>query len=376
MAAKRTGDGLTKLSPGKWSARITYTRPDGRRVDTDRTIKANTKAEALAERDRILRELKGEADAPTLDEALDLHLDGKAFATAAAYRSALRVLDQRTRAKRLPDLSAVDVQRALRASASPAMGHLVLSALQGAYRTARRAHLYAGPDPFAQVASPRKTAPVTTPEERLAALEGEGPRRAYRPEELRAVLEQLRPDLRLLTVVQVLLGCRFGEVSALRVRDVDWATGDVTIRRGQYKRRIDAPKTRRRRTTALGRGGLALVRAHAEQLGILDQPDALLLPGPGGRMWSYEYVRDLIRAAQTAAGVVVAARTHAARHTHVTSARRLKADALLGAMVGQTPAMVEHYTDETQQPRQEYAEGIEALVGAFVGIDEPTTRKD
>lgn len=69
-------DGLTKLGPGRWRARITWRDARGKKHDTDRVIEAPSKAQALVERERLREELAGTGDEWTIGAATDAYLAG------------------------------------------------------------------------------------------------------------------------------------------------------------------------------------------------------------------------------------------------------------------------------------------------------------
>ncbi len=220
----------------------------------------------------------------------------------------------------------------------------------------------------------------------LAELEAPQPRRALLGNELPrffAGLEAQAPELYPLCKLQLLLGCRWAEVTALQWRDVDWDTGVVTIRRSQSRKgEMGPPKGKRARVTALGPEGLAFLRGHRAEMERKQWPgwELWMFPRPPmGKprpcdVWGYETARRRFHDALKAAGIEIQGATHALRHSHVTLARALESDAALQASVGHAdPRQTERYTDDSHRAAaaQSFAGRLEGAVGGVLRTGEP-----
>lgn len=107
------------------------------------------------------------------------------------------------------------------------------------------------------------------------------------PDEFDQLLEHVRPDARDVVTVLVATGLRWGEATALQVRDWDRAARRLTVSRGwKYTgtsdRELSAPKTRRsRRTLAVGEPAASILDAAADGRSAGD----FLFTTPSGTPW-------------------------------------------------------------------------------------------
>lgn len=145
-----------------------------------------------------------------------------------------------------------------------------------------------------------------------------------------AMQEHYRPLLRFL----VATGCRFGEATALQVRDVDTARGTVRIRRAWKKAEhgvyLGAPKSRRSvRTVVVGPTVVADLEAACKG----KDADALVFPSAEGkRIQSQHFNTRQWARAKAAAGITKELTVHDLRHT--------SASFLL--IHGESPIVVQH----------------------------------
>jgi integrase len=383
-------DGIKKVAPGRWLARITWTDPDGKRRDTDRAIKADTKAQAIAERERIREELAGVGDEWTVGEAIDMWLPSMRTGTRLVRETHARRFRERFGKLRLSRVLTADVQRwiaGLEAGDDTANNHR--SSIIALYKFARARGRLRGDDPIARTI--RRITPRTN-EEWLEDLEGPVERRALIGDELprffAALLEQ-EPDLYPLARCQLLLGCRWSEASALQWRDIDWDTGIVTIRRSQSRNgEIGPPKGKKARHSALGPEGLAFLRGHRAAMERTGWPgsDLWCFPRPlTGRprrydIWPYPTAAGRVRELLRDLGIALACSTHAMRHSHITLARSLESDAVNRAVAGQalldsvghsSPRVTEGYTDDSHRRTvaASFASELESRISpAFAGV--------
>lgn len=373
-------DGLTKLSPGKWRARITWRDAKGKKHDTDRVIEAPSKTLALVERERIREELAGTGDEWAVGEAIDAYLPTLRTGTRLAREVHLRRFRERVgAATKLSRVKTPDVQRWLaeiEAGDDTANNHR--ATVLALYKWAQGQGRLVGANPITKTIR-RRTAKSSA--ELLAELEAPEPRKALIGDELPrffAALLEAEPDLYPLMRCLLLLGGRISEALALQWRDVDWETGIVMIRRTQVRNgEIGPTKGKRRRTAALGPEGLAFLRGHRAAMERAGWPgsDTWCFPRPITKrprhhdMWPYPTVSPRVRAALAAAGVTLECSTHSMRHSHTTLARALESDAALRASMGHSsPEMTETYTDESHRAAvaSSFASQLESRLGGGV----------
>lgn len=191
---------------------------------------------------------------------------------------------------------------------------------------------------------------------RLAGLNelGEAPRRALTADEALAYLADLQkhePEVYPLVVTQLVLGCRFAEVSALRREDVDLDSGLVKIRRGQYMGTVGSTKGKYARKAALPLTARAMLRAHLERMEHEQWPGwrELVFPRPAfGRRkhsnhWSSTTVSNAVGRSFTRLGIDVKGKTHVARHTLITLTSDHAAERVLREMVGHVGSVHDRY---------------------------------
>jgi integrase len=378
-------DGLTKLAPGKWRARITWRDSAGKRHDTDRVIEAPSKAQALVERERIREELAGTGDEWSVGEAVDAYLPTLRTGTRLAREVHCRRFRERfgaaTKLSRVPTPGVQRWISELGGIDDTANNHR--ASVLALYKWARGKGRLIGGDPIAKTIR-RHTAKSSA--ELLAELEAPEPRKALIGEELPrffAALLEAEPELYPLMRCLLLLGGRVSEALALQWRDIDWDTGIVMIRRTQLRNgELGPTKGKRRRTAALGPEGLAFMRGHRAAMEREGWPgsDTWCFPRPITKrprhhdMWPYPSVSPRVRRALKAAGLELECSTHAMRHSHVTLARALESDAALRASVGHSgAALTETYTDESHRAvvAASFASQLESRIGSevFGGAD-------
>lgn len=377
--AKHKAEGLEKIGPGKWLARITWRDHLGKRHDTDRRIDADTIGQAITERERIREELAGVGDEWRVQEAVDAYLPTLRVGTRAQRRTQCGRFAERFGKLRLSHVRTADVQRWLSGlDMSDASANAHRAGVMAMYKFARERGRLRGDDPVAKTI-PRRT--PKTAEQLVAELEAPPVRKALVGDELprffAALLEQA-PDLYPLARCQLLLGCRWSEVSALQWRDIDWDTGIITIRRAQTRDgEMGPPKGKRARASAVGPEGLAFLRGHRAAMEVAGWPgsDLWVFPRPPTQRqrlhdtWAYSTAQQKVTAILRALGLDLVTSTHAMRHSHVTLARALEADAALRASVGHADEqLTERYTDESHRKAvaQSFASQLESRIGGGV----------
>lgn len=375
-------DGVKKVGADKFLLRCLWYDKEGKRHDTERVFYCPSRVRAIQERERIEKELQGQAVGWTVAQAC-ASLDAQLHLTSGhSLRSHMRKVCSVFGERKLSSIQPDEIQRFLRdLKVKDTSATNIRAAFSRVYKHAKAQGEFSGQNPVL-LTEPRRT--VLSPEERMQLLEAEPPRKAMLGEEIPrfiATLSRLEPEIYPLILTQLNLGCRFAEASTLQWRDINLETGAVVIRRAQYRLHLGPPKSGRSRLYALGPLGLAVLRTHKERIDALGWPGADLwcFPCPPtiaestGRprrataikeIWAYQNVLRRLRDVFTASGVTLDAVTHAMRHTHVTAARGANNDELLRLAVGHaSPKMTTLYTAQQAGPVVQLATTVENLLG-------------
>ena len=214
----------------------------------------------------------------------------------------------------------------------------------------------------------------------------EGRGKSITAPELARLLEQARkhtPEWYPFFYVLSFTGLRFGEISALKWRDVDEAEGKIWVRRAQWKGIVDTVKNSKPRTVPLMPGLLEVLNAHreaqrdlfAKRLKRQHIPDlASANPGdwvfpsrqPGKLMHSSAPRKPLARAVAKA-GLEQGFTTHGFRHTFNNLVRQVAElngqTVVLQAMTGHSSdEMTEHYSSVSIEEKRRAVSGLFRLV--------------
>jgi integrase len=390
----KSSDGLKKIGPGKWLARIVGPRDaDGKRtVDTDRIIEADTKMQAMQLRQKLYDELVGDDSEWTVEQTVAAWLPTVHIGSLPVRTTHINRFKLRFGGRRLSAVAPVEIQRWL---AELDCGDTTANAHRGSvlalYKFARRQGRLVGKNPLLETEK-RETSLST--EEELAALHAPVKSNVLIGDALVRFFEALNevnPDLYPVAKTQLLLGCRWAEVAALQWQDIDWATGAVLIRRGIARLGVSVPKARRKRVAALGPMGIAFLRGHCAVMEQRKWPgwDVWVFPRPvtghprPKDTWAYNTVHTAVAAALAAAQIDIAKNTHAFRHTYVTLSRALNSDDVMRASVGHSGAgLTETYTDDSHRVAEvvSLAEAFEARLqnagGGFGGVGSEKSLKN
>jgi len=358
-----------------WQVVVEARDPDGSRRQQWVTVHGSRR-DAERERTRLQREADTGALASargTVGEYLQQWLDGWARhnvapQTLVCYGARVRRWEPIIGSRPLAKLSALDVQAGvsamLDAGLAPITVRVHLIVLRGALRQAVRWKLITA-NPAADVSLPRLPARV---------------KRALSEAQALSLLEAAAADRDGLAVV-LALGCalRAGEVFALRFPDVDFAAGQLHVRRslqvlvpGEKE-----PKSGRTRAAPLPEFvRLALLREQAEQEEIrrgLRQPDwnpsGLVICNHRGEQ-VYKRTTDIM-ARICAAASIPRARMHDLRHTLATilleNGESVRA---VAEVLGHADASVtlNVYADVLAEAEARTAARIEALLGKRAGL--------
>ena len=148
----------------------------------------------------------------------------------------------------------------------------------------------------------------------------------------------------------LLTGARFGELAALRVRDLDEAHGSIEIRDGKTGRR----------TVYLSDEAVRFFVACAKD----KTPAALLLPRADGMPWGTNHYQKGFDAAVAAAGLDPDATFYALRHTHISLALLAGVNIqVLAENCGTSVRMIEkHYGKFVRADRRAMFNQLQGLV--------------
>lgn len=360
MATKRkeSRDGIVRVGVErgqiKFRLRLVARHPEtGEKiVDTVRLVLADSKPDALKLRQAMVAELLAEklgelrvGKKLTFAEAADQwHATITRHATASSWGSYSRKLKAVFGDRQLDKIRTEDMQRYLASlaySRSTLKG--IKAVLVSVFDWAVGAGYIRKPGPAVDLRLPRKQRDHAAT---LAELERTAPvKRGLTHDELARFLPALLAidsDLYPLVLVQLALGARFSEVSALKRSDVDMTTGELVIRRAQVAGRIGPPKKDRSRPGALPATALAVLREHLARMDELRWPghEEWLFPARPTRarrfapLWVISTARLSIKAAMAEAGATTVNATHFARHTLNGLIRGHVADSVLRQVVG------------------------------------------
>jgi integrase len=355
---KESRDGIVRIGAErgqlKFRLRLVARHPDtGEKVvDTIRVILADSKPAAMAMRqtliDELLAEKLGELRVGrklTFAEATDLwHATITRHATASSWGSYARKLKAVFGDRQLEKIRTEDMQRYL-ASLGYARSTLkgIKAVLVGIFDWSVDAGYVRKPGPARDLRLPKKQ---RDHEAVLAELERTAPvKRGLTHDELARFLPALKRidgDLYPLVLVQLAIGARFSEASALKRSDVNMETGALVIRRGQVYGRIGPPKKDKSRPGALPATALEELRTHLSRMDKLKWPghEEWLFPARPTRrrkfapLWSMSTARIAIKAAMDEVGATTVNATHFARHTLNGLIRGHVTDSVLRTVVG------------------------------------------
>jgi integrase len=201
----------------------------------------------------------------------------------ARLRTSKREIEQKVRGI---DLEDPDALRQRRATANRIFG-VLKAALNLAFRegNARNDEVWRRVKPFREASAPKI--------------------RYLTPSEARRLVNACEPGFRPLVQCALLTGCRYGEIVAFRVGDLDLGAGTISVR---------ASKGGRPRHVVLTEDGITLFEQHvAGRPGI-----APIFTRPDGARWGRSHQHRPLREACRRAGIDPPASFHILRHTYAT----------------------------------------------------------
>lgn len=393
---QKSSDGLVYLGvvdrKRRYRARITWRNPKtGRReIDTDRDIYADSKIEALQARAKLREQLIGEAQGARRATATVAEVADAWFETVEAAGSRHSWGSHKRKVE-----AALGPRRISEVTMSELREHMVtLEHLSRSMRNTRRdvlikiwgAAMRQGWLERNIARDLERAKDQRSRSEIMAELEGVEPvKRSIAPEHIGAFLQRVREErggeYAALILTQLALGCRFGEVSALQVTDVDWQTGLVTIRRSQREGVLGPPKGKKARQAMLGEAGLDMLKAHRRRMMAEQRPGLeegwLFVREPSPRrkhsvLPSISTYHNVLRRCFKDVGLELASSTHALRHTMNNLARQQIGDGLLGRAMGHGSTRMQLvYTEVEMQELQKLARAVEGHVFSSPPLSPP-----
>lgn len=349
-----SGPRLEQLQPGKWRGRFTWTA-NKKRQETNRLLEVSTDGGLREEKRRAeqayvdkLKELKGVVDEWTVAEAGPAWLATLVPGSERTRRTHVNSFTKEFGSLKLSKVQPPDIQRWIsKLTCTDTTANFYRASIMVMYKFAFSEGRLRGGNPMEETLT-RHTKETSAQARARCKAERDKPGKALMGKDRRRFFEWMlehEPDLYPIMRVQYIMGGRVGEAVSLQLADVDWDTGLITIctnalRKGEF----GPPKNRKSRTVAIGRGGLAFLRAHRAHMEQLKWPgwETWLFPRPplnkvGNRRginrlsdtWPTSTVSEKVKAALDALEIKrdrVA--THAMRHTHVTVNEEKRAELL------------------------------------------------
>ena len=377
MSGKRQFGTVRKLPSGRWQAR--YRDSSGQTIAAPSTFPTKTDATrflAVVEAD-MARGLyiDPRAGRVTLLEWSETWLErpGKRVASMARDRQGIAAFTPLIGSVYLSGLTpgliqgAVDARSKVTASATVARD---FSALRAALNAAVDAELLPR-SPARKIALPR---PVPSEQSGLT------------PSELSKLVKEVPNHYRVLVLVAAVLGLRWGEAVALRVRDVDFMRRTVTVAQvveelAGHLRVVPEAKTRSSlRTLSAPVFLMDEIAAHlanyrTEIVGSNIDPDSLIFLGPRGGVLRRRFGERILKPAAERAGLPSTLTFHGLRHSAVTA----MADAgvpynVTQARAGHSTARMtmELYSHRTSEGDRAAAEALQQHFGAAFSTESGT----
>jgi integrase len=331
-------------------------------VDTERIVLADSRGEAMVAAEKLLAELVDEKlglrakSRIRMDTALAAWLPTLRKGTRDAYGSHTRRIAAALGADRyLHTLDAQELQRVIAtAQVSDKTASQIRVAAIALLEWAKGQGYVASN--VARDTTKRRTR--KSGEQQLAEARALPVRKAMTMDELERFLLELQkidPDVYALAGTQFYLGCRFGEVSALRWESINFRTGEVRIEQAQYEGEMGPPKNGTARVAGLGPDWLTVLMQHKQQLTREGRAgsDVWCFPAKPhyqrkrtDPLLGYQHVHTAFRRAMRTCGIDVGPATHALRHTMITLSQLAAQDGF--ALVAQRLAGVHGASKELQ----------------------------
>lgn len=367
-ARGRDGDGLKYLGihngKKRWEARLTWTDPrTGKKRDSKATYYADSKLLAAQERGvRIeqartgVRRSTRKAERKRFREAAEAWFATiEVRGTQVSWGSHKNWLVRKFGDWWLDAVTTADLQEAL-----DSKRHLAPVTVNHMRTVALKIYAYAAKQKWTASNPALETERRNERKERAnkEALE-DPPKRSLTMAELVAFLADLQAndsDIWPLACTQFVLGQRFAEVSAMRLKDIDWGTSEAWTRRGQVLGTFGPAKGRYARHGAVGHELLEILKTHRARMADMQWPgwEELLFPRPPRRKrrssdaWSYFTVRRAYQASFVRLGLDVKTATHVLRRAMINASREEASNLLVRKVTGHAEEKTQLVYTESQ----------------------------
>ena len=194
-------------------------------------------------------------------------------------------------------------------------------------------------------------------------------------DELRAVLahiDKCSPDWYPAVLLDVFVGLRWGELSALRWSDVDEAQGVIRVERGNYEGRvIHSTKTGddenpNAKVVPLLPEVAEVLRARRQQMVAAQHPglvEGWIFPTAKGKLHKGHPLRKVLDSTLAACGIGRRVTPHGLRHTANNELRRVANGEVVRAIIGHTTeAMTHHYSHVGEDEKRDAVIRVFSLI--------------
>ncbi|MBA3841077.1 MAG: tyrosine-type recombinase/integrase [Actinobacteria bacterium] len=338
-----------------WVVRISYTDAlTGKKKSSRRQIQADSRQLAGKERDRLIEKARGAASSDgkrhRVSEAIDLYLATiETHSTRITRTSHAKHLRAQFGEWWIDAVTTRHIQDFLDAFEQSVSSRKTMQAIMSlAFEEAIRRKW---------VTTNQAKGIVVRERRRAQGAKKLAPKRSLSLDEAVAYLADVKEnesnELYLLLFTQLVLGCRFCEVTCLRWDEVDLESGIVTISHGQYRGVVGDTKGRYARQAALDLGLRSELKAHRRTMAEHGWPgwEELVFPRPTARRqrasnhFANTTVHYAIKRSFERLGLEMAVATHVARHTMLNVAREHGSALLLRKVMGhRSEAMQMTYT--------------------------------
>ena len=200
------------------------------------------------------------------------------------------------------------------------------------------------------------------------------------PAELARLIAEVSPRFRALVLVAAVLGLRWSEAVALRISDVDFDAGTLTVAQtveelAGHLRIVPYGKTRTSlRTMTVPPFLLDALRTHVAEYRLDAPADGLLFVGPRSGILRRNFVERVLRPASERAGLPASLTFHGLRHIAVSSMAEAGVPYnVTQARAGHATARmtVELYSHRSNEADRAAAQALEGHFGNALRTDEP-----
>lgn len=253
------------------------------------------------------------------------------------------------------------------------------STVRGYYRVLRTILVAAGAEDACKKVGKIKLAPIGEVTKKAEAKRGNYLTR----DELRLVLahiEQHTPQWYAAVLLDVFVGLRWGELSALRWSDIDEQRGVIRVERGNYEGRVvDSTKTGNdedpnAKVVPLLHEIADVLRSRRQQMIAAQHPglsEGWVFPTEKGTLYKGHPLRTVLEGALSACKIDRRVTPHGLRHTANNELRRVANGEAVRAIIGHaTEAMTHHYSHVGEDEKREAVARVFAIVRGGERVDQ------